>query len=172
MEAHLHGRPMEPMRPWYAGFTGQIEERGAAAPPASAASAASAAAGALDGAVELGGEDDEVLGDEALHAIGGGGGGGGGAIDGFVSRGAFEWSDGDLVVTELPLGRWTAAYKKWLLEQMAEGRAPWQSFSEAHSERHVRFRLRLSRYMRAALQAQDERALQAQVSPRDVEAAR
>jgi len=67
------------------------------------------------------------------------------------------------VVTELPLGRWTATYKKWLLEQMAEGRAPWQSFSEAHSERHVRFRLRLSRYMGAALQAQDEQALQAQL---------
>jgi len=61
---------------------------------------------------------------------------------GFVSRGVATVVDPRTVeVSELPVGRWTDDYKKWLLNEQGEGRATWSHFTEAHTDTHVAFTL-------------------------------
>ena len=50
--------------------------------------------------------------------------------------------------------------------QMAAGDAPWKSFTEAHTGRHVRFQLSVSKYMRAALQKVGQRIEPSAPDPR------
>lgn len=64
------------------------------------------------------------------------------AASSFVSRGVAEVTEEGVVVSELPLGRWTSNYKEWLQSQMADGKASWRSFSERHTEQRVCFVLR------------------------------
>ena len=70
-----------------------------------------------------------------------------------VTRGVAELTDDGILISELPLGRWTEDYREWLQKQMAEGRAFWHSYTEHHTERSVRFALRCSpeqlRWLRA-----------------------
>ena len=47
----------------------------------------------------------------------------------FVSRGVARVTDEGVVVSELPIGKWTSGYKEWLQQKMADGTAGWRPLS-------------------------------------------
>lgn len=88
--ANLQGRPMKAMKPWFAGFTGEIFPKGGVAAELEESEAEEG---------EINAREDLVSG------------------NGWMSAGRVEWAGRELRVTELPLKKWTSDYKKWLLEQ-------------------------------------------------------
>ena len=77
-------------------------------------------------------------------ADGGQGGlrGGGQTPRRLLSRGVARRTADGILISELPLGRWTSDYKEWMQKQMAEGKACWKSYVERHTETSVSFALR------------------------------
>ena len=73
-----------------------------------------------------------------------------GSPERFISRGIAKYADEGVAVSELPLRVWTqhklgGGYKGWLLKQLKEdARCLWSGFTEAHTERHVSFLLRMA----------------------------
>ncbi|KAL1507479.1 hypothetical protein AB1Y20_008315 [Prymnesium parvum] len=139
VEAHINGRPMKPMRPWYNGFTGEIAPK---RPRATARKPSSEAGDLVDTT------NSDTQSDGARDSVAN-----------WTTSGRAHWEDGCLHITELPVKKWTTAYKEWLIRHISASDSAWESFTEAHSERHVSFRLKPHEEKRNDLQNATEAQL-------------
>ena len=129
---HAEGEPMLPMTPWVAGFKGKIEVEYSRRRGGGGGATVAAADGWTE---EEDGDDVEGAASSCSSP------GGESFAKRFITRGIAELGERGLVISELPLGRWTSGYKDWIQKMMSEGSAYWTSFTERHTERSVCFEL-------------------------------
>jgi DNA topoisomerase-2 len=102
LKAKLEGKDLPPVLPWYQGFIGDIsiKLRTSASPKTPVITSRAPIPETEEEAEE--GEERFVVSSEPTAGLT------------MVTKGRFEYQNGKVVVTELPIGLWTNPYKSWL----------------------------------------------------------